>query len=66
MLLDQPARQVLAALRAQPGRDPLARPLPALAPLQQWALQRVDRRFRLRAVAPPAEGFTVVELSPRG
>jgi hypothetical protein len=65
MLLDAPARQVLAALRAQPSRDVLARPEGALAPLQQWALQRIDRRFRLRPVARTARGFTVVALRPR-
>jgi hypothetical protein len=66
MLLDQPARQALAILRAQPARDTLAHPLPMLAPLQQWALQRIERRFRLRPVARASGGFTVVELSPRG
>jgi hypothetical protein len=66
MLLDQSARQVLATLRAQPSRDTLAHPLPLLAPLQQWALQRIDRRFRLRLVARAPHGFTVVALSPRG
>ena len=66
MLLDRPARQVLATLRAQPSRDTLAHPLPTLAPLQQWALQRIDRRFRLRLVARAARELTVVELSRRG
>ena len=66
MLLDERARQVLATLRAQPSRDTLAHPLPLLAPLQQWALQRIDRRFRLRPVARAPHGFTVVALSPRG
>jgi hypothetical protein len=66
MLLDPPARQVLAILRAQPSRDIIAHPLTMLAPLQQWALQRIDRRFRLRPVARAGQGFTVVELSPRG
>jgi hypothetical protein len=65
MLLDPPARQVLATLRAHPARDVLATPEPALAPLQQWALQRIDRRFRLRPVARASGGFTVVALRPR-
>jgi hypothetical protein len=65
MLLDQPARHVLATLRAQPRRDVLAHPLSELAPLQQWALQRIGRRFRLRPVATPSGGFTVVALVPR-
>ena len=65
MLLDEPARSVLSRLRADPALDPLERPLPGLAPLQQWALRRIDDRFRLRPVAPPADGFTVLELAPR-
>ena len=65
MLLDTAAVGVLAALRRDPSRDPLEKPLPALAQLQQWALQRIDRRFRLRTVATAPGGFTVVELSPR-
>jgi hypothetical protein len=66
MLLDGPARDVLAKLRAQPGRDVLDDPLPALAPLQEWALERIDRRYRLQPVATAPGGFTVVALRPRG
>jgi hypothetical protein len=65
MLMDDPARQVLATLRQEPTRDTLAHPMSQLAPLQQWALQRIDRRFRLEPVARPAGGFTVVALRPR-
>ena len=65
MLLDGPARKVLAALRADPSRDVLATPGSVLAPLQEWALQRIDRRFRLRPVARGPGDFTVVELAPR-
>ena len=65
MLLDRPARQVLAALRADPSRDVLAAP-GSLAPLQKWALERIDRRFRLRTVARGPGDFTVVELAQRG
>jgi hypothetical protein len=65
MLVDEPARRVLARLRADRRLDPLARPLPDLAPLQQWALRRIDERFRLRPVAPADGGFTVLELDPR-
>ena len=57
MLLDRPARQVLAALRADPSRDVLAAPGSVLAPLQEWALQRIDRRFRLRPVARGPRGL---------
>ena len=63
MLMDQPARELLAALRADPSLDPLDTSVRLLAPLQQWALKRIDERFRLRPVAAEDGGFTVVELS---
>jgi hypothetical protein len=69
MLMDKPAREVLARLRAQPSLDPRDNTVPALAPLaplQRWALKRIDQRFRLRPVAPARDGFTVVELRRRG
>jgi hypothetical protein len=65
MLLDEPARRVLATLRAQPSRDVLAHPVRELALVQQWALQRIERRFRLQPVATAPGGFTVVRLVPR-
>jgi hypothetical protein len=66
MLMDAPARKVLATLRAQPDRDVLDAPLSDLAPLQQWALQRIDGRFRLEPIGTAPGGFTVVSLRPRG
>ena len=66
MLMDGPARDVLATLRAEPGHDALRDTRSALAPLQVWALQRLDRRYRLQTVASAPGGFTVVELRPRG
>jgi hypothetical protein len=65
MLMDAAAETTLAALRADPDRDPLTTPLTQLAPLQEWALQRIAARYDLRPVAPPDGGFTVVELRPR-
>jgi hypothetical protein len=65
MLLGATARQVLGRLRARPGRDVLADPYPAMAPLQEWALQRIDARFRLLPVTYGSGGFTVVRLAPR-
>jgi hypothetical protein len=64
MLLDRPARELLARLRAEPSLDPLDPGVRLLAPLQQWALARIAARFRLRPVARDG-GFTVVELSRR-
>jgi hypothetical protein len=66
MLMDQPARAALARLRSQPGFDPLHEVIGSLAPLQVWALRRLDARFELRPVAPADAGFTVVELVSRG
>ena len=65
MLMDQPARELLAALRADPSLDPLDTSVRLLAPLQQWALKRIDERFMLRPIGAEEGGFTVVELSPR-
>jgi hypothetical protein len=66
MLMDQPARELLARLRAEPALDPFDPTLRLLAPLQQWALERIDERFLLRPVGSADGGFTVVELSRRG
>ena len=52
MLMDAAGRSTLATLRADPARDPLTELLPDLAPLQAWALQRIDRALR------PAPGRT--------
>jgi hypothetical protein len=65
MLMDAAGRSTLAALRADPARDPLTELLPDLAPLQAWALQRIIARYDLRPIAPAQDGFTVVELRPR-
>ena len=63
MLIDQSAREFLAALSADPSLDPLDPGVRLLAPLQQWALKRIASRFGLQPVAGEDDGFTVVELS---
>ena len=63
MLIDQPAREFLTALSADPSLDPLDPGVRLLAPLQQWALKRIAGRFGLQPVAAEDGGFTVVELS---
>ena len=63
--MDPGGRSALAALRADPSRDPLEDRVPALAPLQAWALKRIVARYDLRPVGPEQDGFTVVELRPR-
>jgi hypothetical protein len=65
MLMDQSARTVLRALRADPSLDPLTLTPPRLAPLQQWALKRIDRRFQLKQIGARDGEYTVVELRPR-
>lgn len=65
MLMDRTAVAVLVRLRAEPRRDVLVDPLKPLAPLQQWALRRIDERFELRPVGRPIGAFSVVELTAR-
>jgi hypothetical protein len=64
MLLDRPGREYLQQLRADPELDTLAPSPSQLAPLQRWALQRIERRYALRPVATAGE-FRVVALDPR-
>ena len=66
MLMDRGAFTVLRTLRADPAIDTLAKKNASglLAPLQQWALQHIIRRYRLRPIANDGL-YTVVELEPR-
>jgi hypothetical protein len=58
--------EVFASLKADPMRNPLAHPLASnLAPLQQWVLQQVGRRFDLKVIYRDDQGFVVAELAPR-
>ncbi len=59
--------QVMRTLEADPSRNPLDRPVaPAkLAPLQEWVLQHIDERFRLRILRREANGLLVAALVPR-
>jgi hypothetical protein len=58
--------KVFAALRVQPSRDPISNPLASpLAPLQQWVLQRMSRRFDLKVVHMDDQGFVIATLTPR-
>ncbi len=65
MLMDASARTVLGRLRSDPSLDPLRLTPPLLAPLQQWALERIDERFRMTPVGTRDGEFTVVELTPK-
>lgn len=72
MVLDGGALDALAAIRADPAldvfvysRDSTAPGSSPVAPLQVFALQRIDARFHLRRIHRDSSGFTVVELAPR-
>jgi hypothetical protein len=59
--------KTFAALRARPSRDPLAHSSSGLklAPLQEWAFQRIGRRFDLKVIHRDDQGFAVATLVPR-
>jgi len=68
LLLDRGALDALAAIKANPSYDPFTEALTspgALAPVQQWALQQIYERFRLRTLYQGEQGFTVATLVPR-
>ena len=68
LFTQQVALDVLRTLDADPSRNPLDEPVaPAkLAPLQEWVLQRIDQRFRLRILERAPGGLLVAALVPRG
>jgi hypothetical protein len=67
MLTQDVALNVIRTLEAEPSRDPLDDPVaPAkLAPLQEWVLRGIDRRFRLRILRRDRDGLVVAVLEPR-
>jgi hypothetical protein len=72
MLVDESAMRILRQLVADPDRDPIDDPIgksslvpSGIANLQQWALQRIGERFRLRTIAVGSDGLRVVELEPK-
>ncbi len=72
MLVDESAIRVMRRLVADPERDPIDDPIgkstlvpSGLVNLQQWALQRIGERFRLRTVARGSDELRVVELEPK-
>jgi hypothetical protein len=67
LLLDKGLLAALAEVRTDPTSK-LLKQVPvgaATAPLQVFALRRIDERFRLRTIRTDSEGFVVVELVPR-
>jgi hypothetical protein len=72
MLVDESAIRVLKQLVADPDRDPIDDPIgksslvpSGIANLQQWALQRIGERFRLRTIARGSDELRVVELESK-
>jgi hypothetical protein len=61
LLTDRPGLHTFAKLRANPGIDPLAKPAYEYR-LDDWILQQIAGRFRLRPVAEGAHGLMVTEL----
>lgn len=67
ILMQTTGLEVLDELQSQPSRDPIADPLPVASPdtltgQQQWLLQQIAARFRLRVIHQDEQGFVVVEL----
>lgn len=55
-----------AALKADPSRDPLREPAGLnLAPLQEWVLRAMTRRFDLKVIQRTRQGFVIAALQPR-
>lgn len=66
LLTDAAGLEAFVALRAQPSRDPLVAPVSRrLAPLQQWTLQQIGRRFDLKRIYRDDQEFVVAVLTPR-
>ena len=68
LLLNSAALDALAKLHADPSYDPFTAVLTKpgqLAPVQEWALQRIDDQFRIEIAHRGEEGFVVAELGPR-
>ena len=77
LLVDTEALAALREIRADPSFDPIHKPNPAVDPLtrsapiskisrlQAYALQQIDKRFRLAPVHRDSQGFVVVELRTR-
>ena len=69
LLLDKAALVALARIRTDPAFDPVARvgedtklTSSTTAPVQDYALEKINQRFRLRPLHSDRDGFTVVEL----
>jgi hypothetical protein len=55
-----------ATLKAQPTRDPLREPVGLnLAPLQEWVMKEISRRFDLRVISRGDAGFIIAALQRR-
>jgi hypothetical protein len=67
LLLQEAALQAFEVLQRQPSRDPLQNPVPggSIIPIQEWALQRIGKRFGLRVIHRDEQGFVVAALVRR-
>jgi hypothetical protein len=76
LLMQTAGLRALKVYETQPARDPLSDPLhqealapvkpgERLAPLQEWALKWIGRRYTLRVIHRDERGFVVASLAPR-
>jgi hypothetical protein len=67
LLMQRSGLEVLAALKKQPSRDVLVDPVvpKLLTQQQEWVLQRIRERFKLRVIHRDAQGFVVATLTRR-
>jgi hypothetical protein len=63
LLTDEPGVRAFARLKADPTTDPLAKPAFEHR-LDEWILQRIGERFRLRLIREGGERLIVAELVP--
>jgi hypothetical protein len=61
LLTDRKGLRAFAKLKADPAIDPLAKPVYQYR-LDEWILQRIGERFRLRPIAEGRAQLIVVEL----
>lgn len=72
ILIGPPVRDLVDAYRADPDRDPLAEPVgdlngvpSGIAPLQEWTIKEVGKRYDFERLAISPSGLEIVRLVPR-
>ena len=68
LLLDQGAFDALAKIRNDPSYDPFTATLTTpghLAPIEEWALQQIEKRFEIDVIHRGEQGLAVAQLKAR-